>query len=399
MKPITSVALVVFCTCFASVAGGQNQDRLGITGNRRKAAEDTITTVTIITFDAPNEPYTYPVALNERGQVVVRASSVPSLPDAGDSFLRNPNGTFTYLNYESDLGIWATAATSINERGQIAGYVRQINFSNLCEAIVRQPDGTIDFLMLSGSTSAGATSAIAFPPNAAPCQEGSNAVAINRRGAITGLLGGPPFLAVLWNADNTSEEFNIFPEDGSSPYTQPLAINESGQIAGFYINATYPQTDFRSFLRERDGSIITFTVPDSTVTYAIGVNATGKIAGYYGDAHGTSHGFLRMRDGKIVQFDVPNSSGTTVTAINDRGQVVGYYGDANGASHGFLRERDGSIVQFDVPNSSSTNPSAMNNKGQITGWYTDANGIHGFLRCGEKGHSLQSNSARERLCQ
>ena len=38
-------------------------------------------------------------------------------------------------------------------------------------------------------------------------------------------------------------------------------------------------------------SFTTLDVPDSTATYATGINASGQIVGYYYDAGGT-HGFL-----------------------------------------------------------------------------------------------------------
>ena len=41
-----------------------------------------------------------------------------------------------------------------------------------------------------------------------------------------------------------------------------------------------------------DYTFTMFDVPGSLVTYANGINASGQIVGYYGDAVGGSHGFL-----------------------------------------------------------------------------------------------------------
>ena len=51
----------------------------------------------------------------------------------------------------------------------------------------------------------------------------------------------------------------------------------------------------------------------------------------------TGRGFLRENDGTVVTFDVPNATATQATAMNDAGDITGYYLDASGNSHGFIR--------------------------------------------------------------
>jgi uncharacterized membrane protein len=60
-----------------------------------------------------------------------------------------------------------------------------------------------------------------------------------------------------------------------------------------------------------------------TLPYAI--NNRGQIAGTYADASGT-HGFI-LEHGHLTTLDVPSSGPLTVAmGINDVGQVVGTYG-------------------------------------------------------------------------
>src|SRR5438132_11980561 len=118
--------------------------------------------------------------------------------------------------------------------------------------------------------------------------------------------------------------------------------------------------------------IETFDVPNSTQTHPTAINAAGQITGYYFGQDNSYHGFLRERDGTIISFDAPGGAdpfhGIRPLAINAPGQIVGFYDlhDFNDANTGFLRERDGTIISFGPV------PSAINDAGQIVG--------EGFLR-------------------
>jgi hypothetical protein len=220
----------------------------------------------------------------------------------------------------------------------------------------------------------------------------------------------------------------------NSTYTHPVSINQAGQITGDFVDANGQQ---HSFVRERDGTLTTFDVPDSNdgqfqwhtyATLATSINAAGRIAGYYyldtvppngirwhgfvRDRNGTfttfaitdfvlttainpageiigsfdsgkpspRSAFLRAPDGSITEFEAPNATYTYATAINQAGLIVGqYYYYADATAHGFLRARDGTFITFDVSN--STFPTAIDPKGQTSGFYADGSYFyHGFLR-------------------
>jgi len=148
-------------------------------------------------------------------------------------------------------------------------------------------------------------------------------------------------------------------------------------------------------------TITTFDVPNSTATQAVGINSAGQVTGDYVTADHTGHGFLRETDGTIVTFDAPGAAvgsnlGTWPRAINPTGQIVGYYDDTTTQSsgcnghcltrHAFLRQQNGTFITFDVPGAGSgsgqgTFPESTNPSGEISGESIDVNGnLHGFLR-------------------
>jgi hypothetical protein len=168
-------------------------------------------------------------------------------------------------------------------------------------------------------------------------------------------------------------------------------------IAGIYGGTGFFTTN-HGFLREPDGTLITFAPPGSVSGLnngapLLGINPAGDIAGSYYDANLVAHGFLRTHQGTLTVFDAPGAGtgtfqGTFPNGIDPAGDITGSYSDANGLPHGFLRARDGTFTTFDAPgavNSAGcgypgTTPSSINPSGEITGFYSDATcGVHGFL--------------------
>ena len=75
--------------------------------------------------------------------------------------------------------------------------------------------------------------------------------------------------------------------------------------------------------------------PGSFGTYAMAINDPGQIVGYYADSSNHFHGFLDS-GGTYTILDFPGAIDTYLDDINDSGQIVGrYQGDktmANTAS-------------------------------------------------------------------
>jgi probable HAF family extracellular repeat protein len=84
------------------------------------------------------------------------------------------------------------------------------------------------------------------------------------------------------------------------------------------------------------GSYTTLDAPGgSGAIFALGINTSGQIVGYYYHAGSTTHGFL-LDQGSYTTLDVPGALYTYATGINASGQIVGIYYDAAKRIHGLL---------------------------------------------------------------
>jgi uncharacterized membrane protein len=259
-----------------------------------------------------------------------------------------------------------TVPTSINERGEIAGYYTVGTL--VPHGFVRAADGTITSFDAPAGPG-GFLQTFAYSINDAGAITGSAAFADTTIGMLRprGYVRDP------------EGNFTTFDPPGSIN-TQAHSINDGGAIAGYYNEANLV---IHGFVRGPNGKITSFDPPDSTSTKAVSINATGTVAGYYQVANMSVHGFVRRAGGTIVSFDPPESTGTIVTAINNAGAITGYYTLANGRALGFVRRAGGTIVSFDAPGSTGgTFPTSINDEGAIPGSYFSEFG-HGFIRSPE----------------
>ena len=195
--------------------------------------------------------------------------------------------------------------------------------------------------------------------------------------------------AVLADRDGNYQSVDI----PGTRMTLAYAINDRTQVVGQYLDAgavpddqgRVPAGTAHGFLWH-DGEIITIDVPGAPLTQPLGINNHGEVVGAYIDADvdpddpyayydtGRLRGFL-MHDGEFSSVDFPESEGTKVAGINDHGQMVGYY-DTPDTSRGFLLD-DGQFTEIDPPDSLTTLPSGIDNRGRVVGGYLDPNGING----------------------
>ena len=73
--------------------------------------------------------------------------------------------------------------------------------------------------------------------------------------------------------------------------------------------------------------------PLATSTTAFGINDSGEIAGLYSDATGDTHGFI-FSSGAFSTVDVVGATDTMLTRIKNDGVVTGVFTDALGEQHG-----------------------------------------------------------------
>ncbi|NVN89673.1 MAG: hypothetical protein HXX11_03645 [Desulfuromonadales bacterium] len=183
----------------------------------------------------------------------------------------------------------------------------------------------------------------------------------------------------------------------SAAETWPQGINDSGQVAGYFMPNHTP-TPVHGFMRSTNGSITTFENTSSycngsNVTRAFAINGSGQVAGYcLGGYWGYHYGYVRSADGltftpaiddpAVVHAPVSDASGTSVTGVNDNGQVTGYY-TVSSATHGFLTNADHTqftTIDYPSANAGTTYARGINNSGWVTGYYSSGPGTHGFVR-------------------
>jgi uncharacterized membrane protein len=236
------------------------------------------------------------------------------------------NGTFTTITFP---GASFTRAVGINGYGDIVG----------------------DYILAgSGSSNehgyllrGGALTSISFPNADATIAEGINKNAdivgwyVNPKGTHGFLLSGGAFTSI------------DFP--GADAFTQAWKINDGGEIAGRYQGG---DSKYHVFTLS-NGSFS--SVPDFPGAVQVapgsfnedgGLNNAGGIVSTYCNSNpctgfgtlthgeGNEQGFL-LSGGVFTTIDFPGAVATEPLGVNDSGDIVGFYGDASLRAHGFLR--------------------------------------------------------------
>jgi probable HAF family extracellular repeat protein len=157
---------------------------------------------------------------------------------------------------------------------------------------------------------------------------------INDLGVAVGTAGnGSCGVCFSWMWDPLMSAYSFFVVPGATSNTAANGINDLGQVAGGFYDASGVT---HGFLKDGD-SYTTFDVPGTgNQTGANEINNNGGIVGAWYDASGTTHGYVRSPDGLFTIVDVPGTSGSAVYGINDHGDLCGVYLDASGVSHAYV---------------------------------------------------------------
>jgi uncharacterized membrane protein len=148
-------------------------------------------------------------------------------------------------------------------------------------------------------------------------------------------------------------------------YTQPSAINRSGQIAG----VDYDGISDHAFLLN-GGVYRTLDFPGASNTFANNLNSWGDVVGGYVDAAGLTHGFL-CRNGKFSSIDAPQAVNSVVSGINDSGDMTVAGLDANLTLVGAYVRIAGTFTLVRFPGDThDTTPAALDNQGRIAGIFS-----------------------------
>ncbi|MFZ0392986.1 MAG: chitobiase/beta-hexosaminidase C-terminal domain-containing protein, partial [Terracidiphilus sp.] len=201
--------------------------------------------------------------------------------------------------------------------------------------------------------------------------------------------------------------------NGVKEGTTPLALNASGVVTGYYVDAngnrhgfiynsattafTNPQIDGPGATTNTGhGGSFSGTVPMS-------IDAAGDVVGSWTDSSQVRHGFILPAGAtRAISFDAPGANtssqsgtlgGTFPTRIDPTGAyMTGSYTDSSGLGHGFVYYQpltaNGSFSTFTPPNQTTSTSGlpiqggvlGVNASGTVVGFYLDSSAVaHGFV--------------------
>jgi hypothetical protein len=162
---------------------------------------------------------------------------------------------------------------------------------------------------------------------------------------------------------------------GTQTVDQLLGVNDGNVAVGFWTDANGNTHGYKVNLNSGKFSSVTDPGAPAANLTAAAINNEGDIAGFYANpATGNTDGFLKA-GGKFIDLTVPGASSTTALGVNDHDEVVGVYATAGGAMHGFTWTARGGFVTVDDPHGiGTTTVNGVNDAGDLVGFYVDAAG-------------------------
>jgi hypothetical protein len=168
------------------------------------------------------------------------------------------------------------------------------------------------------------------------------------------------------------------PNTGAGPPTinQLLGVNNGNLAVGFYVDGNGVTHGYTYGIV---GGIFSADINDPNAgagsgqgTTAAAINNAGEIAGFYVDSSGVFHGFVDS-GGSFSTIDPTGSTSTVLLGINDNGFAVGDWIDSSMVMHGLLYDLNNNTFQnVDDPfGIGTTTINGINDKGQLVGFYVN----------------------------
>ena len=209
--------------------------------------------------------------------------------------------------------------------------------------------------------------------------------AINASGHVAGTSAGSPEQGFLYNG-NTVIGIGVLPVPPiNSLYSEAWGINASDEVVG------ETQTGEGYAMLYSAGKLVNLAPAGQELSYAVGINKSGQVVGYYATLSNQYHTFLWTPNkpngttGTLTTLTDPFGGTFSVGAgINDSGQIVGSASFANGHVHGFLYSA-GKTTDLGTFGGIDSAANAINDGGQVVGWSDlSSEAGHAFLYSGGK---------------
>jgi hypothetical protein len=334
-------------------------------------------TPSLISFQVPNSPATYPLSINEAATVT---GYYINKSGGSSGFVRYEDGQIITFNVPGSV---ATIPLSINTAGTITGYYDLPG--NIPQGFVRTPEGKVTTFGNPATT-------------ANPASFWAQPVAINVAGEIIGNYPDAALASSVFLRSAAGVVLNFTLSLGAHYSTVATGLNAGGAIVGYASSQSLNLAE--GFLWSGQGpppnpggGFTPITVAGSTGTFPTGINADGTIVGCYA-AGGLYHYFVRARDGLVKTLYLPGTVPNCIAVftpgfiavvpqtilVNDQGTIIGYTTNAAQIATAFIRLESGVTTTFNYPGSKQTIPTSINNCDMITGYYSQGSQIAGFLR-------------------
>ncbi len=166
-----------------------------------------------------------------------------------------------------------------------------------------------------------------------------------------------------------------YPGTGNS--TEAYGINNSGDIAGYYFDSS--GTVAQGFTRRHVGKLSRPIVEPNdakNMTFALGINASREVDGYFLTASNAREGFF-LNGRTFSEYQFNGAYETALYALNDVGDFAGYERDATTFHAYAFANIGGTVSVINLPSSTVSYAFGMNNLGQVVGGYLDSVSFHG----------------------
>jgi len=186
-----------------------------------------------------------------------------------EGFLRDTKGNTTSFEAPGNGPVTGTFPTALNSKDTVVGYTNYYINSYQTWGFLRHSDGSMTILDPQQSDRV-------IP------------VAITDDGSVVGTLDT---LQVFLRDPHGNYTYFTVPLSGLD-LIYPMAVDPQGSIVGSY--GLNESASLFGFYRLRDGKIGYFNPPGSVFTYPTAISSKGDIAGYFLDASYAQHYFIRI---------------------------------------------------------------------------------------------------------